>query len=178
VATLEVLEHTGFWIECEERWRRSRSTARRRSSKVVRIPGTWLRKLCAAPLGSYFAAATQDDIVLESNRVGFTNFGEGPVSILQWRGTRLDLAGRRRQRQGGRLLSDEDVYERAVTANDVSPEWLPASGRAWMTTPQARGFMGSRQRLPDEGTSCGWRRSSRWPGQLRRRRSSPSSLAP
>ena len=86
----------------------------------------------SAPSKLYLAGGNpKNDIVLESNRVGFTSFGEG-VQILDPHtgkvrpSTKADVAATALMVD---YLSDVDVYERAIGAPDV-PQSFIRSGNA------------------------------------------------
>ena len=150
LATLEVLEHAGVWIEGEE----ALETFAQHgadvdcTSKVVRIPGHLVEEaLRSAPSTLVLCGRNpKNDIVLEANRVGFTNFGEGIQVVDPYSGevrdsTLQDVADSAKVVD---YLSDVDVYERAVTANDVPPKSAPLhQAVAWMTNTSKHGFMGS-----------------------------------
>ena len=85
------------------------------------------------------------DFVMESNRVGFTNFGEGVFIIDPYTGeyretTKADVAASARLAD---YLSEIDVYERAVSASDVPHASLQLhNAEAWMTNTTKHGFIG------------------------------------
>jgi len=85
------------------------------------------------------------DFVMESNRVGFTNFGEGVFIIDPYSGehretTKADVAASARLAD---YLSEIDVYERAVGAGDVPQANVQLhNAEAWMTNTTKHGFIG------------------------------------
>jgi len=149
-ATLEVLEQTGIWVEDEE----ALETFARcgadvdRPSRIVRIPGHLVEAAArSAPSKLVLCGRNpRNDIVLEGNRVGFTNFGEGIQVIDPYSGelrvsTLKDVADSARVVD---YLDDVDVYERAVTASDMPPESAPLhQAETWMANTSKHGTMGS-----------------------------------
>jgi trimethylamine--corrinoid protein Co-methyltransferase len=87
----------------------------------------------------------ENDFVMESNRVGFTNFGEGVFIIDPYTGkhretTKADVAASALIVD---YLSDLDVYERAVGAGDVPIESVQLhNAEAWLPNTSKHGFMG------------------------------------
>jgi trimethylamine--corrinoid protein Co-methyltransferase len=83
---------------------------------------------------------------MESNRVGFTNFGEGVFIIDPYTGqhretTKADVAASALLAD---YLSEIDVYERAVGAADVPAETVQLhNAEAWLPNTSKHGFMGS-----------------------------------
>jgi trimethylamine--corrinoid protein Co-methyltransferase len=95
-----------------------------------------------------FVAAGRDparDFVLEADRGGFTNFGEG-VKLVDPHTGELRLPSKKDVADTARVvdyLSDIDVYERAITAEDVAPQSAPLhQAEAWMSNTTKPGFMG------------------------------------
>lgn len=125
LATLEVLQKTGIFVEDEQALEVFHGGGAEvdRASKTVRIPPHLLedavrwapRKICLA------GRNPKNDIVIEADRVGFTNFGEGVNVVDPYTGTvrpatKKDVADTAKVAD---YLSDVDVYERAVGAHDV-----------------------------------------------------------
>jgi trimethylamine--corrinoid protein Co-methyltransferase len=87
----------------------------------------------------------KNDFVMESNRVGFTNFGEGVFIVDPYSGeiretTKADVAA---SALVADYLSEIDVYERAVGAGDVPPASMQLhNAEAWMPNTSKHGFMG------------------------------------
>jgi trimethylamine--corrinoid protein Co-methyltransferase len=86
------------------------------------------------------------DFVMEHNRVGFTNFGEGVFIIDPHTGelretTKADVAA---SALIADHLSEIDVYERAVGASDVPLQTVQLhNAEAWLPNTSKHGFMGS-----------------------------------
>jgi trimethylamine--corrinoid protein Co-methyltransferase len=149
LATLEVLERTGVYVGDEEALKTFESGGCRvaRETGVVRIPPYVVEEAVrSAP--SKFVLCGRDpekDFVMEANRVGFTNFGEG-VQVIDIHDGRLRPTTRQDVADTARLvdyLADVDVYERAVSAEDMPPESVPLHQfEAWVTNTSKPGFMG------------------------------------
>jgi trimethylamine--corrinoid protein Co-methyltransferase len=150
LGTLEVLEQTGVWVEDQEALDvlAAGGADVDHQRKVARIPGHLVEDaIRSAPSRITLCGRNPtNDIVLEANRVGFTNFGEGIQVIDPYTGE-LRPSLLRDVADSARLvdfLSDVDVYERAVTACDVPPESAPLHQAAsWMANTSKHGFMGS-----------------------------------
>jgi trimethylamine---corrinoid protein Co-methyltransferase len=149
LATLEVLEKTGVWVEDEEARRVFAGAGADvdEATGVVKIPPYMVEEAVrSAP--QKFVAAGRDpakDFVLEADRVGFANFGEGVKLVDPYTGE-LRLPSKRDVADTARVvdyLSDVDVYERAITAEDVAPQSAPLhQAEAWMSNTTKPGFMG------------------------------------
>lgn len=113
-ATLEVLEHTGILIGCPEA-RQSLVNAGAKLAKdeeIVRIP-QWMIEdaLCAAPQTLLLAGRSRErDVLLDSSRVMFTNFGEAVYLVDPDTG---EVRNTRKQ--------DVEELTRVVDALDVIP---------------------------------------------------------
>jgi trimethylamine--corrinoid protein Co-methyltransferase len=149
LATLEVLEKTGVWVEDEEARRvfASGGADVDADSGVVKIP-PYLVEDAVRSAPQKFVVCGRDpakDFVLEADRVGFTNFGEG-IKVVDPRTGELRLPAKQDVADTARVvdfLSDVDVYERAITAEDVPPEVAPLhQAEAWMGSTTKPGFMG------------------------------------
>ena len=127
LATLEVLERTGVWVETDE----ARDIFADggclvdRETRVVRIPPHLVEDaIRSAPASITLCGRDpKNDIVIESGRVGFSNFGEGVMVIDPYGGelrasTKQDLADIARLCDA---LPAVDVFEIAVGAGDMPP---------------------------------------------------------
>jgi len=149
LATLEVLERTGVYVGDDGALSVFASAGCRvdRETGVVRIPPYVVEEAVrSAP--SRFVACGRDparDYVMEANRVGFTNFGEG-VQVIDVDDGRLRPTTKQDVADTAKLvdfLADVDVYERAVSAEDVPPQSVPLHQfEAWVTNTSKPGFMG------------------------------------
>ena len=149
LATLEVLQKTGIFIEDPEALKifDGAGAVVDPKGKIVKIPPHVVEDaIRSAPAKLCLAGRhPKNDIVLEANRVGFTNFGEG-VQMLDFRtgavrpSTKTDVGSTALMVD---YLSDVDVYERAVGAHDV-PQIVGQlhNAEAWMSNTTKHGFMG------------------------------------
>ena len=127
LATLEVLERTGVWVECADALDVFADGGCRvdRESHTVRIP-PWLVEDAIHWAPSTWTLCGLDpanDIVLESNRVGFANFGEGLKVVDPYSGelrasTKADLGDVARVVDA---LADIDCFEVALGCSDAPP---------------------------------------------------------
>ncbi|RLC06133.1 MAG: hypothetical protein DRH90_04160 [Deltaproteobacteria bacterium] len=128
LATLEILEKTGIFVEDEEALDifDGGGAAVNAKKKIVKIPPYIVEDaIRSAPPKLFLAGRNpKNDTILESNRVGFTTFGEGVFVIDPYTGerrkpTRKDVANAAKLAD---YLSEIDVYERAVGAHEVPQE--------------------------------------------------------
>jgi trimethylamine--corrinoid protein Co-methyltransferase len=125
LATLEVLERTGVFVEDEAALDvfSDGGCVVDRGSRIVRIPQHVVEDaIRSAPSRLCLAARDPDkDYVVESSRVGFTSFGEGVLIVDPHSGelrepTKADVGDAARICD---YLDSVDVYERAIGAADV-----------------------------------------------------------
>ena len=130
-ATLRVLEETGVFVEDDEALDilDGGGAVVDRKSKIVRIPPNLVEdSVRSAPSEVFLAGRNpENDVVLGGSQIGFTNFGEGIRIVDPYTGelrntTKADVAA---SAVIVDYLSDVDVYERAMGANDVPPEVAP-----------------------------------------------------
>ncbi len=128
LATLEVLERTGVFVEADEALDifADGGCAVDRESHVVRIPPHVVEESIAAAPSTFVLCGREpvNDIVLAPGRVAFTNFSEGIRVVDPWTGeirdsTKADIGDIARLND---YLSDIDTHEIAVGARDVPPE--------------------------------------------------------
>jgi trimethylamine--corrinoid protein Co-methyltransferase len=128
LATLEVLERTGVFVEADEALDifADGGCAVDRESHVVRIPPHVVEESIAAAPSTFVLCGREpvNDIVLAPGRVAFTNFSEGIRIVDPTTGeirdsTKADIADIARLND---YLSDIDTHEIAVGARDVPPE--------------------------------------------------------
>jgi trimethylamine--corrinoid protein Co-methyltransferase len=130
LATLEVMEKTGLFVEDEEALQifDGGGAGLDRESRIVKFPSHVVEDaIRSAPSIIILAGRNpKHDFVMESNRTGFTNFGEGILVNDLMTGehrpsTKQDTAN-------AALLVDHlenfDVCQRAVGAHDKPPEAL------------------------------------------------------
>ncbi|MEA3231032.1 MAG: trimethylamine methyltransferase family protein, partial [Thermodesulfobacteriota bacterium] len=127
-ATLEVLSRTGIFVEDEEALEifHGAGAGVDKKSKVVKIPPHLVEDAIRWAPSTFFASGRSParDVVLESNRVTFTNFGEGIV-IKDIHTGELRETTKNDAREAARLidaLEHIDTYERAILSHDVPHE--------------------------------------------------------
>ncbi len=125
LATLEVLERTGLRFDDETALEILAGGGAQvdMTTRIVKIPPYLVEDaIRSAPSKLVLAGRKPErDFVIESNRVGFTTFGEGVFINDPYTGeyretTKADVASAARLAD---YLSEIDVYERAVGAGDV-----------------------------------------------------------
>ena len=128
LATLEVLEKTGVFVENDQALEifHGGGAIIDEKCKVVKLPSHIVEDaIRSAPQKLFMAGRNpENDIVLESNRVGFTTFGEG-VFIIDPYTSELRKPDKTDVGNAAKLadyLSEIDVYERAIGAHDVPQE--------------------------------------------------------
>jgi trimethylamine---corrinoid protein Co-methyltransferase len=128
LATLEVLERTGVWAELDDALDlfRDGGCDVDRESRVVRLPPHVVEEAIASapPAWVLCGRDPRHDFVLESGRVGFSNFGEGlmvvdPVSGVLRQSTKADLADAARLVDA---LDAIDCFEVALGCGDAPPQ--------------------------------------------------------
>lgn len=140
LATLAVLEKTGIFVETQEALEIFDGGGAEvdREKKIVKIPPYVVDDaIRSAPSKIVLAGRRpQNDTVLETGRVHFTNFSEGVEVVDPYTGeqrspTKADLA---RAATLVDYLSDIDVCEKAVGAGDVPREVAPLHNAEAMLT--------------------------------------------
>ncbi|MGD2013955.1 MAG: trimethylamine methyltransferase family protein, partial [Desulfobacterales bacterium] len=90
LATLEVLKETGVFVESEEALEVLDGGGCRveRKTKTVKFPEWVVEDAIRSAPASFIACGRrpEDDVVLEDNRVTFTNFGEGIMFVDPYTG--------------------------------------------------------------------------------------------
>lgn len=128
LATLEVLEKTGIFVEDEEAIEilDGGGAVVDPKTKVVKFPPYLVEDAIRSAPSKFIAAGRipESDIVLESNRVSFTNFGEGIMIVDPYTGehretTKADIENAAKIID---YLDNIDVYERAMLSHDVPVE--------------------------------------------------------
>ncbi len=127
LATLEILERTGVWVEIDEALDifGDGGCVVDRQTRIVRIPPHLVEDaIRSAPASITLCGRDpKNDIVVEAGRVGFSNFGEGVMVVDPHSGelrtsTKQDLADIARVCDA---LPNVDVFEIAVGAGDKPP---------------------------------------------------------
>lgn len=128
LATLEVLRRTGVFVEDEDALEvfHGGGAIVDKHTKVVRFPEFMITDALASAPSKYVACGRipESDVVLESNRVSFTNFGEGIV-VQDAQTGELRQTTKQDARDAARLidaLPHIETYERAVLSHDVPEE--------------------------------------------------------
>ena len=127
LATLEVLERTGVWVEIDEALDifSDGGCLVDRDARIVRIPPHIVEDaIRSAPASITLCGRDpKNDIVIEAGRVGFSNFGEGIMVVDPYSGelrasTKQDLTDIAKLVDA---LPEVDVFEVAVGAGDMPP---------------------------------------------------------
>jgi trimethylamine--corrinoid protein Co-methyltransferase len=128
LATLEVMEKTGLYIEGEEALEifHGGGAIIDRKNKIVKLPPYLVEDaIRSAPPKILLAGRNpKNDFVLEGNRVGFTTFGEG-IYVHDMETGQPRMATKQDVSDSALLadyLEHVDVYERAVGAHEVPGE--------------------------------------------------------
>jgi trimethylamine--corrinoid protein Co-methyltransferase len=128
LATLEVLRHTGVYVEDEKARDILASGGCDVDDErgVVRVPAEVVDEAvrCAPPVVLFAGRDPKHDVMVGGDRVGFTNFGEAPMLIdpqsgAQRPATKADVGDAARLCDA---MSEVDVFEMALNAHDVPPE--------------------------------------------------------
>lgn len=131
LATLEVLQKTGVFVESEEARKvlKEGGATVDPETRTVRFPPYLVEEAIRSAPSKFLAAGRvpESDVVLESNRVGFTNFGEGIMIVDPYSGEYRET--RKQDLADAAVLIDYldniDVYERSMLSHDVPPETSP-----------------------------------------------------
>ncbi len=131
LSTLEVLQRTGVWVEDKEALEVFADGGAQvdPAAQIVRIPAHVVEEAirCAPPTITLCGRTPANDVVLESGRVGFTNFGEG-IKVTDMESGELREPTKRDVAEATRLidaLPEIDVLERPVGAHDVPQDAVP-----------------------------------------------------
>ena len=128
LATLEVLERTGIWVELKEALDiySDGGCVVDRESSMVRIPPHVVEEAIASapPTVVLCGRDPKNDIVVGAGRVGFSNFGEG-IKVIDPMTGELRASTKHDLGEIARLvdaLPEVDVFEMAVVSGDQPPE--------------------------------------------------------
>ena len=131
LATLEVLEKTGVFVESEEARKilmEGGATVDSETS-IVHFPPYLVEEATRSAPSKFIAAGrvSENDVVLESNRVSFTNFGEGIMINDSHTGERRET--KKQDLADAAVLIDYldniDLYERSMLSHDVPQATSP-----------------------------------------------------
>jgi trimethylamine--corrinoid protein Co-methyltransferase len=148
LATLDVLERTGVYVESEEAQEIfAGAGARVEANGVVKIPGYVVEEAIASTPSRLvcYGRDPKHDVVLEDGRVGFTNFGEGINVVDPYTGelrqtVKQDVADCSKIIDA---LPEIDVIERPLGAHDVPQETQPLhNAEAIFTNCSKHAFIG------------------------------------
>lgn len=149
LATLEILQNVGVFLEDQEALTRlgDAGASIDPKQKIAKISPYMVEDaIRSAPAKIVLAGRRpENDFVMENNRVGFTNFGEGIKIIDIDSGairetTKADVAMTARMVDA---MSEIDVYERAVGAHDVNQAVAPLhNAEAFLANTTKHCFLG------------------------------------
>ncbi|MCP4694413.1 MAG: hypothetical protein GY859_40665 [Desulfobacterales bacterium] len=128
LATLEVMKDVGVFVESDEALERfdGGGCVVDRKNKVVKFPHWVIEDAIRSAPGSYYACGRrpEDDVILEDNRVTFTNFGEGIRFVDPYTGEHRKTIKADIEKAARIIDSLENVetYERAMCSHDKPPE--------------------------------------------------------
>ncbi|SDO68042.1 trimethylamine:corrinoid methyltransferase [Desulforhopalus singaporensis] len=124
-ATLEILEHTGVFVESEEALAVFEEGGAKinRETKIVKLPPYLVEDAIRTAPSKLFLAGRdpKNDIILEGGRVGFTTFGEG-VKVRDIETGEIKAPTKEDVGNAAKLadaMEMVDIYERAVGAHEV-----------------------------------------------------------
>ena len=131
LATLEVLQKTGMFVEDEQALELlgDNGATIDKKKKIAKLPPHMVEDAVRSAPSKIFLAGRnpKNDFVMENRRVGFTNFGEGlqivdPDTGVLRKTNKQDVADTAKVVD---YLDEIDVYLRAVGAHDVPQEVAP-----------------------------------------------------
>lgn len=124
LATLEVLKQTGVFVESEEALEVLDGGGCRvdPKTKTVKFPAWVVEDAIRSAPASFIACGRrpEDDVVLEDNRVTFTNFGEGIMFVDPYTGEHRDTTKADIEKAARIIDALEHIatYERAMCSHD------------------------------------------------------------
>jgi len=128
LATLEILKNVGVFVENEEALEIFHGAGCRvdEKSKTVKIPHYVVEDAIHTAPSTFIAYGRnpESDVVLEDNRVTFTNFGEGIVFVDPDTGEHRDTTKADIEKASRLIdyLENVETYERAMCSHDKAPE--------------------------------------------------------
>ncbi len=149
LATLEILEQTGVFVQDEEALAAfgDAGAVIDKEKKTVKIPPYLVEdSIRSAPSRILLAGRKpENDYILENNRVGFTNFGEG-IKVFDIHTGELRETVKEDVAMSARIvdaMSEIDVYERAMGAHDVNQAVAPLhNAEAFLSNTTKHCFLG------------------------------------
>ena len=128
LATLEILKNVGVFVENEEALEiyHGAGCTVDADSKTVKIPHYIVEDAIHTAPSPFLASGRNpdSDVVLEDNRVTFTNFGEGIVFVDPETGEHRDTTKADIEKASRLIdyLENVETYERAMCSHDKAPE--------------------------------------------------------
>jgi len=128
LGTLEILRDVGIFVESQEALERFDGGGCEvdMKNKVVKFPHWVVEDAIQSAPATYYACGRrpEDDVLMEDNRVTFTNFGEGIMFVDPYTGehretTKADIVKAARIIDS---LENVETYERAMCSHDKPPE--------------------------------------------------------
>jgi trimethylamine--corrinoid protein Co-methyltransferase len=128
LATLEVMKDVGVYVENDEALDRFHDGGCNvdRKNKVVKFPHYVVEDAIESAPATFYACGrrSEDDVLLEDNRVTFTNFGEGIQFVDPFTGEHRETR-KADIEKAARIIDYLDyveTYERAMCSHDKPPE--------------------------------------------------------
>jgi trimethylamine--corrinoid protein Co-methyltransferase len=128
LATLEVLKDTGVYVEHKEAMELfdGGGCIVDPKNKIVKFPAWVVEDAIRTVPNTFYAYGRrpEDDVVLEDNRVTFTNFGEGIMFVDPYTGEHRDTTKADLEKAVRVIdyLEHIETYERAMCSHDKPPE--------------------------------------------------------
>jgi trimethylamine--corrinoid protein Co-methyltransferase len=128
LATMEVLKDVGVFVEHEEALDilDGGGCIIDRKNKIVKFPNWVVEDAIRSTPPTFYACGRrpEDDVVLEDNRVTFTNFGEGIMFVDPYTGEHRDTTKADIEKAARIIdaLDNIETYERAMCSHDKPPE--------------------------------------------------------
>lgn len=128
LATLEVLKDVGVFVESDEALRRFDGGGCKvdPKNKVVKFPHWVVDDAIESAPATFYACGRrpEDDVILEDNRVTFTNFGEGIMFVDPYTAERRETTKADIEKAARIIdyLENIETYERAMCSHDKPPE--------------------------------------------------------
>jgi len=128
LSTLELLKDTGVFVENDEALAIFDGGGCRVDGKhkVVKFPNWVVEDAIQSAPSTFYACGRrpEDDVILEDNRVTFTNFGEGIMFVDPYTGKRRETTKADIEKAAKIIdyLENVETYERAMCSHDKPPE--------------------------------------------------------
>jgi len=128
LSTLELLKDIGVFVENDEALAIFDGGGCRvdPKHKVVKFPSWVVEDAIQSAPSTFYAwgRRPEDDVILEDNRVTFTNFGEGIMFVDPYTGKRRETTKADIEKAAKIIdyLENVETYERAMCSHDKPPE--------------------------------------------------------